>query len=311
MIRVIHDQFGKSEYPNENEKKQMENLAIDYGLEHWGQMKLLMSEIEFLTPFKDKPIRRDNFSFAVIYAGASPGTHIPILVELFPRFKYILVDPCPSFIGNREYRNIEIMQQFMDNNLAEDLHRQYKDMILFISDIRTPPPNEGKTENKIDHQKRIERDMNSQKEWYKILQPECSMFKFRLPWTTDVFGSTTEYMDGKIHLQVYSRIFSHETRLIVGKDAPMKQYDNTLYEMRMVYFNSIVRISGLIERGNHYDRMASRDIIQKYLTFNETFEENANRFLPNRHNGIMEEIAARVFIGIYKCLTNLCTNTKI
>ncbi len=35
---------------------------------HWGQRKLLLSEIEFLTLYSEK---NDN----VIYAGAAPGTH--------------------------------------------------------------------------------------------------------------------------------------------------------------------------------------------------------------------------------------------
>jgi hypothetical protein len=37
---------------------------------HAGQMKLLLSEIEFLTPFFGK-------RFVVVYAGAAPGVHMP------------------------------------------------------------------------------------------------------------------------------------------------------------------------------------------------------------------------------------------
>ena len=47
---------------------------------HWGQRKLLLSEVEFFTTFFD-PLA----SALVIYAGAAPGHHIPLLSEMFPR----------------------------------------------------------------------------------------------------------------------------------------------------------------------------------------------------------------------------------
>ncbi len=39
---------------------------------HWGQLKLLLSEIEFLTPYYE-------CNYLVVYAGAAPGVHVPIL----------------------------------------------------------------------------------------------------------------------------------------------------------------------------------------------------------------------------------------
>jgi hypothetical protein len=55
---------------------------------HWGQRKLLLSEIEFLTDWA--PLDRDSI---VVYAGAAPGTHIAFLAEMFPRLSFVLVDP--------------------------------------------------------------------------------------------------------------------------------------------------------------------------------------------------------------------------
>ena len=58
-------------------------------MEHWGQRKLLFSEIEFLTLY-------GHLAKTVVYAGAAPGTHINYLSkELFPEHKWVLVDPAP------------------------------------------------------------------------------------------------------------------------------------------------------------------------------------------------------------------------
>ena len=58
-----------------------------YGL-HWGQRKLLLSEIQFLAQHLDK-------LKYVIYAGAAPGNKAFWLSQLFPSIKFILVDPVP------------------------------------------------------------------------------------------------------------------------------------------------------------------------------------------------------------------------
>lgn len=77
---------------------------------HWGQRKLLLSEIEFLT-------EHANEHTIVIYAGAAPGTHIQYLSrELFPKIKFVLVDPSPFSI--RETEKIEIINElFTVNNV--------------------------------------------------------------------------------------------------------------------------------------------------------------------------------------------------
>ena len=63
-------------------------------LRHWGQLKLIMSEIQFLTKiFKLQGKKWINR--VVVYAGGAPGTHVPYLSKLFPELKFILVDPSP------------------------------------------------------------------------------------------------------------------------------------------------------------------------------------------------------------------------
>ena len=66
---------------------------------HWGQRKLLMSEIEFLTEHASEVPKMlflsfyssdNNQSQWVIYAGAAPGTHINFLADMFPEVSLLL-----------------------------------------------------------------------------------------------------------------------------------------------------------------------------------------------------------------------------
>ena len=57
---------------------------------HWGQRKLLLSEIQFITLYWDNldvPIP------ILVYAGAAPGLHIPFLSQMFPEAEFHLYDP--------------------------------------------------------------------------------------------------------------------------------------------------------------------------------------------------------------------------
>lgn len=54
---------------------------------HWGQRKLLMSEIQFLVDYA-------SAGDLVVYAGAAPGTHTEFLGSLFSDIFFLLVDPC-------------------------------------------------------------------------------------------------------------------------------------------------------------------------------------------------------------------------
>ena len=58
---------------------------------HWGQRKLLLTEIEFLTMYFEK--KTNDKPTYVIYAGAAPGNHILYLSKLFPTVHFELYDP--------------------------------------------------------------------------------------------------------------------------------------------------------------------------------------------------------------------------
>jgi cap2 methyltransferase len=127
-------------------------------------MKLLISEIEFLTPFFGE-------SFIVVYAGAAPGIHMPILAAMFPTMHFILVDPAPSMIATGEYPSITVRQQKMTETLARSFRRNYGDNLLFISDVRIGSDDVNEAEEAM--QERIHRDMEAQRAWMNIMRPHC------------------------------------------------------------------------------------------------------------------------------------------
>ena len=235
---------------------------------HLGQLKLLLSEVEFLTPFYGKHMR-------VVYAGAAPGVHVPILAEMFGTMHFVLVDPAPSMISNGEYPNIEVIQAFMTDALAGHFALLYpSDSLLFISDVRVGAPGGG-VESDRAHQIRVQRDMDAQRGWLEIMRPLCSILKFRLPWS---LGSKTEYLGGKIYFPVYGRVLTHESRLIVPKQDIIigaVSYDNKLYEKQMTYFNRVFRPALFpVFGGNRcYDCTAFRWIICKYLAASAGYDD--------------------------------------
>jgi hypothetical protein len=195
---------------------------------HFGQLKLLCSEIQFLRAVGDWR------GCTLIYAGASPGHHIPHLMHLFPQLSFVLVDPNPSVMPNS--KRVRVIQGFMTDQLATDLAHEYGERILFVSDVRVA----GKRrESDDDQQERIQRDMRAQMGWHQILNPRASLFKFRLPWNT----KSSFYLDGTIYLPIFGKRFTHEARLLVLRGAEVVEYDNHKYERQMAYFNQTTRQS--------------------------------------------------------------------
>jgi len=230
---------------------------------HWGQRKLLMSEIEFLT-LSIEP----ETQYLVAYAGAAPGTHISLLAELFPDITWFLVDPAPftctstdKIIIRQELFTTEICNEVL--KLAKKKNMEY----LLISDIRTA---DFEIDAKDIIEQKVKSDMNMQLEWYYHINPLMTMFKFRLPW----YAGFTKYVLGDIYLPIWGPITTTETRLIIKRDAKTIRYDNKKYESQMFYFNTTLRPSVFthydIEYNNVcydncYDCMAEIDVLTKYL----------------------------------------------
>jgi hypothetical protein len=204
------DKLGRMAYL---EKYKTEN-------KHWGQFKLLLTEIQFLSRLK----KEDLEDAVVVYAGAADGRHMPILIDLFPEIKALhLWDPRPYFPGLDQVPKIKLFTGLFTEEIARSYSKQ---KTLFISDIRTVPV--------IDQ---IIEDQKMQMEWVLAMQPLWSMLKFRMPYPPGKY----EYLDGEIRLQAFSPSFSAETRLISHRPYKLKKWDTAEYEERLSWWNRVAR----------------------------------------------------------------------
>lgn len=173
---------------------------------HYGQRKLHLSEVEFLTICCDELVRlgkeRIYKEIVLIYAGAAPGIHIDLLHSMFPFIKFVLIDPAKFHVQTSPM--IEIKQELFTDEMALTLKQEYADHTrLFISDIRRV--GHGADINDQDLEVEIEQDMNAQMYWYQILEPFKSMFKFRLPYVANRSNPklSVSYLEGDIYLQLW------------------------------------------------------------------------------------------------------------
>jgi hypothetical protein len=204
---------------------------------HWGQIKLFIAELEFLTAY-------GHLSNIIVYAGSSDGAHIPFVANIFKNHTFLLWDPLPMAKGYEVMPNMQFHQEIFTDEIASSLLAKHGD-VLFISDIRSMPSeiNYGSMTPDLDDEleEDIKRDMQTQKIWCEIMQPAASMLKFRLPY----IPGTTEYLAGDVRFQAFAAETSSETRLVISKTehgyVPYT-YDHELYENHMYRFNRCTRI---------------------------------------------------------------------
>jgi len=244
---------------------------------HWGQRKLLMSEIEFLAKYGRK-------GDIVVYAGAAPGTHIQFLSDLFPGVYFVLVDPAPFTVKENEF--IKIYQDLFTNEMAQEYSKEKyhfldesnnpHSKILFISDIRSASFH-SMTEEETEA--RVKFDMDLQKKWVETIKPRHSMLKFRLSW----IPGKTLYLKGDVHLPVWGPITTSESRLITPEKIEEHLYDNSEYEQQMFYFNTEYRVARFLHNVEGegichcYDCSAEIYILFHYLksSFSSRLQPNA------------------------------------
>lgn len=94
---------------------------------HWGQRKLLLSEIQLLCMY----CRRD-VSYHIVYAGSAPGTHLAFLDDMFEkRHTWELVDPGQfdrPVLGNRP--NFTLRNEFFTNATAYGINARRLSEVL-------------------------------------------------------------------------------------------------------------------------------------------------------------------------------------
>ncbi len=242
---------------------------------HWGQRKLGMVLMQFLTRYWD-PTKVPNP--VIVYAGAAPGINIKIIAEFFPEAEFHLYDPAPFKIKPSE--KIHLYQQyFMDEDAEKWANR---DDIYFVSDIRTADYTKAK--NLDDNEKTIMKDMEMQMDWYNIIKPVKGHLKFRLPYTGGTRPERMEYLYGHVIKQPWAPQTTTETRL-VPFDHQVVSWSCRLYQSQLFHHNVIVREQykysdpnnsnsnsnsnandNTDELTNDWDSMAEMQIWKEYLT---------------------------------------------
>lgn len=260
---------------------------------HWGQRKLMLSEVEFLTLYA-------KAGTTVLYAGAAPGTHLNSLSQLFPKVTFECIDPA-RFTAH-ETKRVRLHQCLFTDDIAETFaDRERYPHVLFISDVRTADPSRMK-EQAVEHA--VCEDMEAQQRWHLKIAPARSMLKFRLPWAPGI----TTYLDGDIYLPVWGPQATTEARLVTHEEhGRMREYDNTQYERQMMYFNTVTRV-GLYPHpvgmdgtdhveGAHfchcYDCTAEVTILMRYSQkFALTWAEVAEQEVSYTRSELAEKVAS-------------------
>nr|QBK89995.1 MAG: poly a polymerase regulatory subunit [Pithovirus LCPAC101] len=245
--------------PNDETRK-YESLR-EYNSAHWGQRKLGLMLVQFLTLYWDPLVVKYP---VVVYVGAADGVNIGLASELFPTIRWRLYDPRPFKITPDKYKDIDINgekekniiiynQLFMDDDASGWAKKQKQNKnIYFISDIRGEQEGD---EGSVSLKNEIEiwENMKSQQRWYEIIRPVHAHFKFRLPYNSENTKSTFKryvpFLDGDLYKGVWAPHHSTECRL-VPKGYDIKYWDIVSYEEKLFYFNTKVR--GITKYYNPY-----------------------------------------------------------
>ena len=229
-------------------------------VEHRGQRKLILVEIEFLSRFAQP-------GDVIIYAGGAGGAHHLTLSTMFPDLDFILYDPRPFARGVRDLPRYEVRQEFFTISTAQELAtrlRAQERRYLFLSDIRRAE--RGLPE--LVRQQLILEDLEAQRTWVMILNPVASLLKFVMPYPMEGIPNQVNYFDGTIFIQPYAGATSSETRLLVLDPHSTRRYDIKQYEDVMFYYNTVTRTTyyeNVEHVGCHcYDCAAELFILNQY-----------------------------------------------
>ncbi|KAK7195781.1 Poly A polymerase regulatory subunit [Novymonas esmeraldas] len=295
--RVLAVDAPRTPYQNSAATASLEHPLLK-GL-HYGQRKLMLSEVEFLAAIAKRPASPKKV--LIVYAGAACGLHLPFLFSLFPAFDFVLIDPAPFCQEVRDIASraegcvLELVEGVCTPELCLRLRRTYCDThaIFLVSDIRSGQPT-GMSQNQ-EHTAMIEQDNSAQREWCFSLEVEAAMLKFHPPYpatqdrgsdkysAADKTAEEYTYLDGTLLLGVWAPKSSSEVRLVVvgpfrrGYVAPTRRYSCTAHEEQCYAYN--------VERRYGKDCAAERHILQTYLdTFPGTYEsvEVLSRTLSER-----------------------------
>lgn len=221
---------------------------------HWGQLKLLLTVLQFITLYWDPDKIKDA---KIVYVGAGgTGTNIAFLHKMFPTLEWHLYDT--EVFHKKLYNNpkIHLYQRYFTMEDAQNISG--RNDIFFISDIRNLDYTRGidytNTVSGIELAKQTEsyiwNDMLLQQEWVKIIKPVRAQLKFRLPYAFDFIeaqGNTRPYLDGLVYMQAWRPQTSTEARLVPNPDLVMRDWDYKTYQHMCFYNNKYTRNKFIFE----------------------------------------------------------------
>lgn len=258
---------------------------------HLGQRKLMLSDMQLLNEYY-KLYPTDSV-ITIISVGSAAGHHLIQLHEMYPKTKWILIDPAPFderlFNRSKTYR---IINELFTDDICEQLKKELKDdKFLFVSDIRR---------DEKDFEAGVIRDMQLQYKWVKKLLPLLSLLKFRMNYKMKK-GDTLPYLNGNLLYGIWATPVSGETRLLVKQDDINKKdkiYNFNDYEEIMFYHNKNERTTcfskyknktkykNFIENKNNlycecFDCLQELNILFEY---SELFKKDFNQVVTNFNN---------------------------
>lgn len=216
---------------------------------HWGQLKLLLSEVEFLTWCRGR-FGRDCLKDAiVVYIGAADGEHIPQLSKLFDDLVIHLYDPARFGDEVKRYSSEHPDRMRVFNQFFTDADcAQYAGRPTFlITDLRRVPKKLKKARDDPkdeDHIKELkDEDHMMQADWVRMIKPIATSLKFSPPYPP--LGTKERpifrYFQGHVRTQAFPPVRSTETRLIFEGVPQLVDYDCRAFEEVANYHNLIVR----------------------------------------------------------------------
>ena len=249
---------------------------------HWGQKKLLLSEIQFFTRIC-KTLKIKNLKdFAVVYVGSAGGHHLPILYDMFPDLLWLLYDPAPFSKEVMQHptinKSVFVFNMFFTDETIKHVNNNCKNRkILFISDIRV----EAK-------EVKIIKDMRDQAHWGMELNSPFMLLKFRLPYedldeipknneqlnlnknmlNNPSFSTNKDkymvYLKGDIYLQIFPPPYSGELRLFVeqkNNKYDLEEYNYLEIEKKLFKYNYHFRLDFIC----HNTEEICKNIPLKYI----------------------------------------------
>ena len=244
---------------------------------HVGQRKLLMCELDFLS---DYAVGKE---VVVVYAGAAPGTHVTVLLDLFPNVTFHMYDtkPFSSSLYSRTTHKPRDNVLLFEKYITVDIAATYKGKdVLYMSDIRSDAADDS-----------VAGDNTLNMAVVQAMDPVAAMLKFRLPYSK---GCTT-LPQGELRHQCWGGPVSTEVRLVCTRPYTPVEYDHETHEQRMCHHN-IIRPYALedtpvskhlkdtmhkVHATPYYDWYRETSIVSKYMYLTGKSEGHVYRLIEH------------------------------